>query len=114
MKNTAIARPTDSDEEDEDEEDEDVMDVDDDEAGDDKKYCLCQNVSFGDMVACDNDDCPYEWFHWSCVGLKSEPNGTWYCPVCAKKIGTASAVPAPGRSSSSSSSSNNNNTKKAK
>lgn len=58
---------------------------DDEEAGDDKKYCLCHNVSYGDMVACDNDNCPYEWFHWSCVGLKSEPNGTWYCPVCTEK-----------------------------
>ena len=61
------------------------MDVDDDEGSDDKKYCLCQNVSFGDMVACDNEDCPYEWFHWGCVGLKSEPNGTWYCPVCTEE-----------------------------
>ncbi|KAK5663271.1 hypothetical protein OQA88_3698 [Cercophora sp. LCS_1] len=67
---------------DEDDDEDDAMDVDDDDAGDDKKYCLCQNVSFGDMVACDNDDCPYEWFHWSCVGLKSEPNGKWYCPKC--------------------------------
>lgn len=71
----------------------DAMDVDDDDAGDDKKYCLCQHVSFGDMVACDNDKCPYEWFHWSCVGLKSEPNGTWYCPRCTdvmmKKKGRA-------------------------
>ncbi|KAJ3499320.1 hypothetical protein NLG97_g411 [Lecanicillium saksenae] len=56
------------------------------EGGDDKKYCLCHNVSYGDMVACDNDNCPYEWFHWSCVGLKSEPNGTWYCPVCSEKL----------------------------
>jgi inhibitor of growth protein 3 len=56
----------------------------DEDGGDDKKYCLCHNVSYGDMVACDNDSCPYEWFHWSCVGLKSEPNGTWYCPVCRK------------------------------
>ncbi|AEO70391.1 uncharacterized protein THITE_45191 [Thermothielavioides terrestris NRRL 8126] len=64
----------------------DAMDVDDDEAGDDRKYCSCQNVSFGNMVACDNDDCPYEWFHWGCVGLKSEPNGTWYCPDCSEKL----------------------------
>lgn len=66
------------------EHDEDHMYVDDDEGSDDKKYCLCQKVSFGDMIACDNDDCPYEWFHWSCVGLKSEPQpgGTWFCPVC--------------------------------
>lgn len=73
--------------------DEALGDADDDEeeeeeeedGGDDKKYCLCHNVSFGDMVACDNDNCPYEWFHWSCVGLKSEPNGTWFCPVCTEK-----------------------------
>ncbi|ODA76652.1 hypothetical protein RJ55_07923 [Drechmeria coniospora] len=58
----------------------------DEEAGDDKKYCLCHHVSYGNMVACDNDNCPYEWFHWSCVGLKNEPNGTWYCPVCAEKF----------------------------
>ncbi|KAL2139392.1 hypothetical protein VTI28DRAFT_5263 [Corynascus sepedonium] len=67
-------------------EDLDMMDVDDDEAGDDRKYCSCQNVSFGNMVACDNDQCPYEWFHWGCVGLKSEPNGTWYCPECSEKL----------------------------
>jgi inhibitor of growth protein 3 len=66
----------------------DAMEVDEDEeAGDDRKYCLCQNVSFGNMVACDNDDCPYEWFHWGCVGLKSEPNGTWYCPDCSRSLG---------------------------
>jgi len=64
----------------------DMMDVDEDEAGDDRKYCSCQNVSFGNMVACDNEDCPYEWFHWGCVGLKSEPNGTWYCPDCTEKL----------------------------
>ena len=37
------------------------------------------------MVACDNEDCPYEWFHWSCVGLKSEPNGKWFCEECGEK-----------------------------
>lgn len=58
------------------------VDMEDEEGNDDKRYCLCQNVSFGDMVACDNDDCPYEWFHWNCVGLKSEPTGRWYCPIC--------------------------------
>lgn len=66
--------------------DADEDDEEEEEGGDDKKYCLCHNVSYGDMVACDNDNCPYEWFHWSCVGLKSEPNGTWYCPVCSEKL----------------------------
>jgi inhibitor of growth protein 3 len=65
--------------------DQDMFDAEEDEGSDDKKYCICQKVSFGDMVACDNDDCPYEWFHWPCVGLKSEPVGTWICPVCTKK-----------------------------
>lgn len=71
-----------------DDEGDDILgDADDDEdAGDDKKYCLCHNVSYGDMVACDNEDCPYEWFHWTCVGLKSEPNGLWYCPECSENL----------------------------
>ena len=56
-----------------------------DEANDDRKYCTCQTVSYGPMVACDNDTCPYEWFHMNCVGLKSVPNGEWFCPVCIKK-----------------------------
>jgi inhibitor of growth protein 3 len=64
--------------------DEDMADADDDDGGDDKKYCICQSVSYGDMVACDNERCPFEWFHWTCVGLKSEPVGTWICPVCTK------------------------------
>lgn len=65
-------------------EDEEMIDVEEDDGADDKKYCVCQSVSYGDMVACDNDSCPYEWFHWTCVGLKSEPVGTWICPVCTK------------------------------
>ncbi|KAK4186462.1 inhibitor of growth proteins N-terminal histone-binding-domain-containing protein [Podospora australis] len=73
--------------------DDDAMDLDDDEAGDDKKYCSCQNVSFGNMVACDNDDCPYEWFHWGCVGLKSEPNGAWFCPDCSESMKKKAGVP---------------------
>jgi len=51
---------------------------------DDRKYCICKRVSYGDMVACDNESCKLEWFHWSCVGLKSEPVGTWICPICIK------------------------------
>lgn len=48
-------------------------------------YCVCQQVSFGNMVACDNPDCQYEWFHYDCVGLKEPPKGTWYCPTCVKE-----------------------------
>lgn len=48
----------------------------------DEIYCVCQQVSYGDMVACDNEECPYQWFHWTCVGLKAEPKGDWLCPHC--------------------------------
>ncbi|KAI5780038.1 hypothetical protein EDC01DRAFT_620784 [Geopyxis carbonaria] len=57
--------------------------VDGDNDGDDKRlYCMCQQVSYGSMVGCDDKDCPFEWFHWGCVGLTAEPSGKWYCPEC--------------------------------
>ena len=37
------------------------------------RYCICNQVSYGDMVACDNADCPYEWFHYPCVGITAPP-----------------------------------------
>ena len=42
-------------------------------------YCTCKRVSFGQMIACDNKDCPVEWFHYACVGLKTPPKGKWFC-----------------------------------
>ncbi|KAH8721559.1 inhibitor of growth proteins N-terminal histone-binding-domain-containing protein [Phaeosphaeriaceae sp. PMI808] len=57
----------------------------DEDESDDTKYCFCQRVSFGDMVACDNDECKYQWFHWECVGIKEEPVGDWLCPACTKQ-----------------------------
>mmetsp|Transcript_23972 Transcript_23972/g.18308 ORF Transcript_23972/g.18308 Transcript_23972/m.18308 type:complete len:109 (-) Transcript_23972:108-434(-) len=42
-------------------------------------YCFCNNVSYGDMIACDNKNCPYEWFHFPCVGLIAKPEGKWLC-----------------------------------
>ncbi|KAJ4774220.1 PHD finger protein ING [Rhynchospora pubera] len=46
-------------------------------------YCLCNQVSYGEMVACDNANCKIEWFHFGCVGLKEQPKGKWYCNDCA-------------------------------
>ena len=58
-----------------------------DEDGGEPVYCLCRQVSFGEMIACDNaGKCPYEWFHYECVGLAEPPRGLWYCPVCAPKM----------------------------
>ncbi|KAK7534541.1 inhibitor of growth proteins N-terminal histone-binding-domain-containing protein [Phyllosticta citricarpa] len=52
------------------------------EDADDTAYCICERVSFGDMVACDNPKCDIQWFHWECVGLAQEPKGEWLCPIC--------------------------------
>lgn len=49
---------------------------------DEPTYCLCDQISFGEMILCDNDLCPIEWFHFSCVGLATKPKGRWYCPNC--------------------------------
>eukprot|EP00474_Spongospora_subterranea_P010674 CRZ11132.1 hypothetical protein [Spongospora subterranea] len=48
-------------------------------------YCLCRKVQFGDMIACDEDSCDIEWYHYECVGLKTAPKGKWYCPGCRLK-----------------------------
>lgn len=45
-------------------------------------YCICNRVSFGEMVGCDNTDCKIEWFHFECVGLTGPPKGKWICPDC--------------------------------
>ncbi|KAK9708271.1 Inhibitor of growth proteins N-terminal histone-binding [Popillia japonica] len=47
-------------------------------------YCLCHQVSYGEMIGCDNPDCPIEWFHFACVGLTTKPKGKWYCPKCTQ------------------------------
>ncbi|RZF41047.1 hypothetical protein LSTR_LSTR002679 [Laodelphax striatellus] len=46
-------------------------------------YCLCHQVSYGEMIGCDNPDCPIEWFHFACVGLSTKPKGKWFCPKCS-------------------------------
>ncbi|KAI8390121.1 hypothetical protein BD560DRAFT_379975 [Blakeslea trispora] len=69
---------------------------------DEPLYCYCQQVSFGEMVACDgevslfdgfddsnnnmNQNCPYEWFHMECVGLEEPPKGAWFCESCSAEL----------------------------
>ncbi|RKK86903.1 hypothetical protein BFJ71_g13617 [Fusarium oxysporum] len=64
--------------------DEDDGDVDADEP----TYCYCNGVSYGEMVACDAVECPREWFHLECVGLKVAPTSTakWYCEDCKERL----------------------------
>jgi hypothetical protein len=48
-------------------------------------YCTCHRLSYGDMIGCDNEDCPIEWFHYTCVGIASAPDH-WLCPQCAPPV----------------------------
>ena len=51
-------------------------------------YCTCGQVAFGEMIACDNDACPIEWFHQSCVGFKSYDKHRvqkWFCSACREE-----------------------------
>jgi len=58
---------------------------DEDEEGE-PRYCYCNEVSFGEMVACDNDACPREWFHLSCVGMTKPPGKNGKLPSCLLTI----------------------------
>jgi len=56
---------------------------------DEPRYCICGGVSYGDMIACDNEVCPREWFHLHCVGLTKAPAGKakWFCEECKDELG---------------------------
>lgn len=92
----------------------DVNDGDAEGDGDDKQYCFCNRVSFGEMIACDEPSCEVEWvryiissflflfsvvllqYHIQCIGLTVAPEGAWICDTCAnnqaaKKNGRRSA-----------------------
>lgn len=50
------------------------------------RYCICNQVSYGEMVGCDNEKCTVEWFHYGCVGLTEAPKGKWYCQQCTQTM----------------------------
>jgi len=49
-----------------------------------KLWCYCQEPVFGDMVLCDNEECPIKWFHFDCLRIRCPPKNRWYCPSCRK------------------------------
>ena len=51
--------------------------IQDDGITDETTYCICQQISYGEMIFCENDTCPIEWFHFSCVDLTAKPKGRW-------------------------------------
>ena len=69
-------------------EDDDEVEVDANEP----RYCYCNGVSYGEMVACDNDACAKEWFHMECAGLKVAPkNGEFPRPLSVHVMAMATA-----------------------
>jgi hypothetical protein len=61
--------------------DEEDVDEDGDVDANEPRYCICNRISFGEMVGCDGDNCAREWFHLGCVGLRTAPksNGEFPC-----------------------------------
>lgn len=51
------------------------------EDDDEPRYCYCNGVSYGEMVACDGEGCVKEWFHLDCAGLKVAPKGNGKFPT---------------------------------
>lgn len=48
-------------------------------------YCYCKGPESGEMIGCDNQSCPFQWFHFSCLNIKAPLRmKTWYCPDCRK------------------------------
>lgn len=52
---------------------------------DSKVYCTCRQVSYGEMIGCDDDDCEIEWYHVACLNLDKAPEGNWICPQCIER-----------------------------
>jgi len=51
-------------------------------------YCKCRShIQGSSMIACDNDRCKIEWFHYECVGITTPPEGEWYCEECRASLG---------------------------
>ena len=49
------------------------------------KYCYCGDDEHGTMIACDSEQCPYKWFHLSCLKLRVPPKAkVWFCPECQR------------------------------
>ena len=49
--------------------------------------CTCQRAydeDFDNVIGCDGENCPFQWLHFRCAGIKSVPKGKWLCQHCKK------------------------------
>ncbi|KAL6714213.1 Inhibitor of growth protein 4 [Lecanora helva] len=45
--------------------------------------CICGGKPLlTDWIACDNPNCPVQWYHLECLNLQIVPAGEWLCPKC--------------------------------
>ncbi|KAI0774538.1 hypothetical protein C8Q74DRAFT_1218285 [Fomes fomentarius] len=76
--------------------DEDAEGEEDEEGGDadDELYCYCQKLSYGEMIACDNESCRFQWFHISCLNLPANQSlpDTWFCDECSALLGKTNTM----------------------
>ncbi|XP_055317534.1 inhibitor of growth protein 1-like [Sitodiplosis mosellana] len=45
-------------------------------------WCICRDEEHGKMILCENPFCVIKWFHMACLGMKTTPEGDWYCANC--------------------------------
>ncbi|PSR73422.1 hypothetical protein PHLCEN_2v10714 [Hermanssonia centrifuga] len=84
----SVGPEADEDAEGEDDVEEDVGEESGD-AEDKSLYCVCQKMSYGEMIGCDNPDCRMQWFHLPCVNLKPPLPDRWFCSECQALLGSA-------------------------
>ncbi|KAG8901259.1 hypothetical protein FRB99_005449 [Tulasnella sp. 403] len=66
--------------------------------GDERTYCYCDRVSFGEMIGCDDENCNREWFHLSCLNMSAPPKGEWFCNECRARRESQKPSKKPSRS----------------
>lgn len=65
---------------------EDTSEEDDDDRNE-RRYCYCSGISYGEMVGCEMGElCDKEWFHLPCVGLTKAPGKNGECADSASVV----------------------------
>lgn len=62
-----------------------------DDVPEEERFCLCNSISYGQMIECDDTECRLKWFHIDCVGLTMNvlppEDSVWFCPECSGRFG---------------------------
>lgn len=59
--------------------------INDTAASKEQRWCYCDQVESGEMIACDNENCKIVGFHFTCLKMDKPPKSSqWFCPDCRK------------------------------